>query len=99
MDYLMTISIVAAILEDNNIPFTMDELCDRCGYKITFDWTEGDVVCNSAVPQETVESMGFPWDEDDVTQLSPEYMGARIVGYFVHCTGQSTAWWIEEEEF
>ena len=93
----MTIDTMAAILEDNNIPFNIEELWD--GYKVTFPWAEGDVICHGAVPHGFVESMGFPWDLDDITQLLPEYMAARIVGDFVNYAGHTQGWWDDEEEF
>lgn len=70
--YFETIAHLVLALSDNGIPCHVEDLYD--GYKVTFPGCDGDVIAHSYMLgrgecEYTVESMGFPWDEDDVTLL------------------------------
>ena len=71
-NYFETIADLVLALCDNGIPCNVEDLYD--GYKVTFPWCCGDVIAHSYMLgwgkcEHMVESMGFPWDEDDVTLL------------------------------
>lgn len=70
--YFTRIADLVLALADNGIPSRVENLYD--GYKVTFPWCYGDVIAHSGMLgrgeyKYTVESMGFPWDGDDVTLL------------------------------
>ena len=74
MDY------IAARLDDAKVPNTFHELYE--GYQIRFPWSEGDVACHDGTygaNDGMVETYQFPWDEDDVTVLTPAECAERII--------------------
>lgn len=80
--YKATIDKLAALLDANQIPYTRSQIWD--GEQLRFPWCEGDVICHSGSygsNNSKVESMGFPWDEDDVTKLSVESAYTLISTY------------------
>jgi len=69
--YATTILTLANALSERYIPFTLNVIWD--GLQIRFPWNDGDIVCHSGSyghDDGNVESMGCPWDEDDVTCLN-----------------------------
>ena len=71
-NYFVRIADLVLALSDNGVPCHVESLYD--GYKVTFPWCYGDVIAHSGMLgngnyKHTVESFGFPWDEDDVTLL------------------------------
>lgn len=81
--YLETTAGLMAHLLVNKVPFTITPLFD--GYQFTFPWCAGDVVCHNGsygANQGHVESMDFPWDEEDVTEATIEEMAINIISYY-----------------
>ena len=68
------------ILTNNNVPHDFYEW-DTNGYKIDFDWSLGDIVCNKYTFFEC-ESYNCPWDRDDVTRCSSKEMGKKITKWY-----------------
>ena len=69
-NYFERIADLVLTLSDNGVPCNVENLYD--GYKVTFPWCCGDVIAHSGMLGRngyTVESMGFPWDGEDVTVL------------------------------
>ena len=69
--YAQPILTLANALSERGIPCSINIAWE--GLQIRFPWNDGDLVCHlgsygSAVGD--VESMGCPWDEDDVTRLT-----------------------------
>jgi len=78
--YSATIIALEGMLKRENIPFVQERLWD--GFKITFPWCDGDVVCHNGSYGSNwghVESMGFPWDDEDVTEDDVGSMAQRII--------------------
>ena len=72
-NYANPILTLANGLTENGIPFTINEIWD--GLQIRFPWNYGDFICHSysyGSDKGMVESMGCPWDDDDVTALTVE---------------------------
>jgi hypothetical protein len=83
--YFERIADLVLTLDDNGVPSHVENLYD--GYKVTFSWTFGTVVAHSGVlgrnaSKYTVESSGFPWDEDDVTLLDVQDAIDLITEYY-----------------
>lgn len=83
--YFERIADLALALDDNGVPNHVENLYD--GYKMTFPWCNGDVIAHSGMLGwgecgYTVESMGFPWDEDDVTLLDVQEAIDLITKYY-----------------
>lgn len=83
--YFETIAYLILALDDNGVPSHVENLYD--GYKVTFPWCCGDVIAHSGMLglgryEYTVESMGFPWDEDDVTLLDMQEAVDLITKYY-----------------
>jgi len=85
--------IMSDYFDKNNVPYkcrTLDEVSiPGRGIQIQFlfSWCNGDVIMDalSALNWEEgkcVESMGFPWDEEDITRDYPEEMAKRIIQYY-----------------
>lgn len=78
--YARSMAVVMAILCNHDVPFDKRELWG--GWQFLFPWCGGDVICHEGSYDSAegyVESMGFPWDEDDVSVYSPEIMAGKIV--------------------
>ena len=78
--YLKSIVFIFNILTTLNIPCTINPLFD--GWQLRFPWCAGDVAAHSGTygqAQGKVESYEFPWDNGDVTALSPEEAAIRII--------------------
>ena len=83
--YLRNIATVMEILDENKVPYTLDECWE--GYELRFDWADdADIVCHKAViggDRDRVESMGFSWDGDDVSNFEAEDMARLIVAEYI----------------
>lgn len=83
MTYEERIDVIANYCDLYNIPYTTNSLWE--GKQIRFPWCAGDVACHEFTYEtndDKVESYCFPWDNDDVTVLSPEEAAGLIVGYY-----------------
>ena len=84
-NYFERIADLVLTLSDNGIPCHVENLYD--GYKVTFPWCCGDVIAHSYMLGRgeygyNVESMGFPWDKDDVTLLDVQEAIDLITKYY-----------------
>lgn len=78
-DYAKPILTLANALTEQKIPHTLNVIHD--GLQIRFPWCKGDFIChNWSYGHESgwVESLGFPWDYDDVSCSSVEEAIANI---------------------
>lgn len=83
MTYAERITFITLILGFLKIPYTVNELWD--GWQIRFPWCEGDVAAHRGTygaANGKVESYQFPWDDDDVTVLTPREAAIKIIAYF-----------------
>ena len=73
-------ALFSTLLIERHVTFTRERLYD--GWKWLFpDFPYGDVIIHSGsyhCDEGYVESMGMPWDEDDVSVFLPEEMANRI---------------------
>lgn len=82
--YKKVITEVTDILDKFEVGYTLRRLYE--GYQLLFNsWCQGDLVihdgsCGSMYGY--VETMGFPWDDEDVSMLPPEDAAMRIVKLF-----------------
>lgn len=84
-EYAKPILTLSNSFNKRNIPHTLNVIWD--GLQIRFPWNNGDIICHSGSfghEYGNVESMGCPWDEDDVTCLSIDEASDLI-----------TNWWVE----
>lgn len=83
MNYKERIQFIAAILALLSIPYEMHPLYE--GWQLRFPWCVGDVACHDGTYEHTngmVESYCFPWDDDDVTILTPKEAAIKIISYY-----------------
>jgi hypothetical protein len=81
--YFERIADLVLALCNNGVPCHVEDLYD--GYKVTFPWCCGDVIAHSYMLGNygnNVESMGFPWDGDDVTVLDAMEVIDLITNYY-----------------
>jgi hypothetical protein len=81
--YFFTINFIKIILDSLQIPCEMREIYK--GYQLRFPWCEGDIAMHDGTygaKAGDVESYQFPWDDGDVTQLSPEEATRKIIAYY-----------------
>ena len=72
-EYTKPILTLANELSQRNVPHTINVIWD--GLQIRFPWNGGDLVCHSGSychEYGQVESMGCPWDGEDVSVHDPE---------------------------
>lgn len=84
-EYAKPILTLSNSFNKRNIPHTLNVIWD--GLQIRFPWNNGDIICHSGSFEHeygNVESMGCPWDEDNVTCLSIDEADDLV-----------TNWWIE----
>lgn len=70
-----------ALLRHKGIEYKIESCWD--GYKWTFEDYDGDIAIHSGTyyyDEGYVESYQMPWDEDDVSILSPQETVARLMG-------------------
>lgn len=82
--YLNNIATVMEILDENKVPYIFCECWE--GYQLQFNWADADIVCHKAVmggERNRVESMGFSWDADDVSNFEAEVMAQLIVAEYI----------------
>lgn len=71
--YATPILNLSALLNGQGIPHSVRPIYD--GLQIRFPWCNGDFICHMyshGCYNGDVESMGFEWDNDDVSRLSVE---------------------------
>ena len=81
--YFEIISSIYGQLTHRGVPVTMNPLWG--GYQLRFHWCNGDVIMHPYSyynSEGMVESMGFPWDEDDVSIHTPSEMIELIVDFY-----------------
>jgi hypothetical protein len=82
--YFKPIEIIADFLDNKKIENT----CYHCyeGYQLRFNWCKGDVACHSGTYGSRsgyVETYNFPWDDGDVSMLTPIEAANKIYNYYV----------------
>lgn len=90
MNYADRIYIIARECEKQGVPLTVNPLHD--GWQIRFPWCDGDVACHKytyGTNAGKVESYQFPWDEDDVSVLTPEEAIERITDYWIEVRNEA----------
>lgn len=81
--YANPIFVLANLLSERNVPYSLNPCWD--GLQMRFQWSKGDIICHSGSynsDDNFVESMGCPWDEDDVSCLSIEEAYLNIVDWY-----------------
>ena len=82
-NYFERIQFIYDILTVLGIPCTMNALYE--GWQLRFPWCVGDVAAHRGTYCEAagkVESYCFPWDDDDVTVLTPEEAAIKIIAFY-----------------
>lgn len=85
-NYFERIEFVYNILTTLHIPCTMNALWE--GWQLRFPWCAGDIAAHRGTygqAQGKVESYCFPWDNDDVTVLTPEEAAIKIIALYNSC--------------
>ena len=86
--YAVPILTLANALSERNIPHTINVIWD--GLQIRFPWNGGDIVCHSGSygsAVSDVESMGCPWDDEDVSRINIDDALDRIVEWYLENEG------------
>lgn len=81
--YAVPILTLANALSERNIPHTINVIWD--GLQIRFPWNDGDIVCHQGSYKSElgkVESMGCPWDDEDVSVLTIDYALDYIIKWY-----------------
>jgi len=81
--YANSIFVLANLLSERNVPFSLNLCWD--GLQMRFPWNGGDIICHSGSynsDDNYVESMGCPWDNNDVSCLSLEEAYVNIVDWY-----------------
>ena len=87
LKYFIPILKVAKALYHTNIPFDFRNAMD--GAQLRFDWCAGDIVCHNfsyGSNAGRVESYMFPWDNGDVSMLTPEEATEKIIELYQKTT-------------
>ncbi len=82
-EYAKPILKLSNLLNERNIPHTVNVIWD--GLQIRFPWNGGDIICHSGSYWHEyghVESMGCPWDKDDVTCLRVDEAGELVADWW-----------------
>ena len=85
--YAQAILNITNKLDEAKVPYTINECL--AGYQLRFPWCHGDIVAHRYAPSKPgkVESMGFSWDDGDVTVMEPEAMAIMVVAeHIIHET-------------
>ena len=79
-NYYERISFIKNILDSLHIPCRMNELYE--GWQLCFPWCMEAVAAHKSTYEAKsgkVESYCLPWDDDDVTVLTPEEAAIKII--------------------
>ena len=82
-NYYERISFIKSILDSLHIPCSMNECWE--GWQLRLPWCEGDVAAHNGTYENDrgmVESYQFPWDDDDVSVLTPEEAAIKIIALY-----------------
>ena len=83
MTYKQRIDFISSILSLLGIPYTVLPIWE--GWQLRFPWCIGDVACHDGTygsASGMVESYEFPWDEGDVSVLTPQEATIKIIAYY-----------------
>lgn len=81
--YYQRISFIKNILDSMHIPCSINKCWE--GYQLRFPWCVGDVAAHKGTYENEngkVESYCFPWDDDDVSILTPEEAAIKIIALY-----------------
>ena len=90
MTYEENIKDIASICDYHKVPYTIRQIYE--GWQIRFPWCDGDVACHDGTyncKAGYVESYEFPWDNRDVSILTPTQAGLKIVEYYKSLANQA----------
>lgn len=96
-EYYQRITFIADALDELNVPYVL-KLCYE-GAQLRFPWCEGDVACHAGTYGSDcgfVESYQFPWDDDDVSMLSPQEFIEKVYHFYQEKTSQEVVLVFEE---
>ena len=82
-NYEDRIDFIAICLSTMGIPYEKRPIYE--GWQLLFPWTCGDVAVHDGTYGAKcgmMETYEFPWDEDDVSELTPEEAADRIITYW-----------------
>ena len=82
-NYYERISFIKSILDSLHIPCSMNGCWE--GWQLRLPWCEGDVAAHNGTYENDrgmVESYQFPWDDDDVSVLTPEEAAIKIIALY-----------------
>ncbi len=82
-EYANPILTLSNALSERNIPHAINVIWD--GLQVRFPWNNGDLVCHSGSYGHSygnVESMGCPWDDDDVSCIRVDEAIDRIAEWY-----------------
>lgn len=83
MNYKEIINNMKKALDTYKVPCTINQCWE--GYQLLFNWTVGDVAIHDGTyghEHGDVETYEFPWDEGDVTQLTPDEAVTKIRDFY-----------------
>lgn len=78
--YAERINMIAAALAEAAVPYEIHEIYE--GWQLRFGWCYGDVAVHDytyGAKSGYVETYKFPWDDGDVSMLTPEEAAERII--------------------
>ena len=81
--YKETIVKASKLLEEKCVPHFLENLYDGCA--VCFYWCDGDFICHNGsygCNSGLVESIGFPWDNGDVSVHTPEEIADLVANYY-----------------
>ena len=81
--YFERICLIASILDTLKIPYSTNQAYE--GWQIRFPWCKGDICCHDGtVGAKTglVETYEFPWDNGDVSALTPEKAAILVISLY-----------------
>ena len=89
MTYYSVINNIKTALDAAGVPCTLHAIYN--GYQLHFPWCKGDIACHAGTygaKHSNVESYCFPWDDFDVTELTPTEAIVRIIKYYNYLKGE-----------
>lgn len=83
MKYFESINFITNQLSALNIPYSVRRIYE--GYQIIFSWDIGDIACHEGTYHSDiglVETFKFPWDNGDISILSPIEATIKIIAHY-----------------
>ena len=83
MNYKKIMEDIKNAFDAYGIPCSINECWE--GYQLRFNWTNGDIAIHDGTychEKGCVESYEFPWDDGDVSVLTPDEAIEKIKSYY-----------------